>query len=207
MVAAIDLVILTVIPALALIIAKSAFPQLASLLVINLHWAFYITFTAYVMAKSRLYSSLWRFASSSDFLRIFLSTILSLPLLVAFNVLMVAVADGPYLEWRFYAALGLLHTVTVSASRIVYRIVSDQLQRRTNSDMNPLSRQSSVFIGTLPDAAMVMRQIAMPESNLPAVRAVICNEYQPRGTFLGGARVFSGLSELPTALRDRKSVV
>lgn len=195
-----DIVITVIVPPLALIVANSTFLETASQWAAIGQWMLFAVVTRAILTYFRLYSSLWRFASSSDFINIALATVCTSAVCIVINLGLTTAGASPALEWRYHVNFTLLLAAFVSLSRLFFRVGSDFALRRQIDKEGIRSRNATMFIGSISDASMALRHISMPESRLPRLGAIVSLSPIIQGHFLGGVPISHGIDSFNKAI-------
>ncbi len=124
----------------------------------------------------RVYSSLWRFASTRDFVNIALAALTGLLLMLCALSLSAFLGVVPLFDFQTLTAFCLLVTVGVGATRLVYRIASDATALRRHRPVDPTTEERSIFIGTLADASLVARELSRGHRDLPPLAAIFATD-------------------------------
>ncbi|MDZ7824256.1 MAG: hypothetical protein U5K75_09650 [Ahrensia sp.] len=136
------------------------------------YWAMFPVVTAIAFARFKLYSSLWRFASSYDFLNIAFAVTLVATLMFAVKTILVYFDLVFNFDNRAFIIFALLLSVFVSLSRLAYRFLSDWTFASVRSQ-DKAPPKSAIFVGSIPEAALAIRELQANDGNAPRIGVII----------------------------------
>ncbi len=161
------------IPAAVLLADSAAASWLPSWAIYS-YWTFVVVVAWLMFQANRLYASLWRFASARDVVSIVFAVFGIVVISYVANIVASVLWKLPKIEERVFLSLALIEFAFVALPRLSYRYFMDGQRWRSfsRSDM-PDRRESSLFVGSLEEAALVRRHLETFGSEIPPLAGLL----------------------------------
>lgn len=151
----------------------------------------YIVITLMIFYICRLYHSIWRFASISEFLRIIISFIVLIPVACLFQWKLEA--KMPYAFWIIGWMVSFALT---TSSRFAYRLIRTG-QKMFEQKSNSLAEERVMVIGAGNAGQLLIRELIMSSHLSAKACCIIDDNPAKKGRFLDGIPIVGNRYDIP----------
>lgn len=161
------------------------------------YWPVVIFVSAIMFHANGLYSSIWRFASTRDVVNIVFAVFGTVLASYLFNLAGSFALGLPKIEERVFISLALIQFTFVALPRLSYRFLMDgQRWRSFSRERQRNRRESSIFVGSLEEAALARRHLDTFETDIPPLAGLLTDETEAHSLHVSGIPVLGEIDAL-----------
>ncbi len=170
------------------------------------YWTFVVVVAWLMFQANRLYASVWRFASARDVVSIVFAVFGIVAICYGANLAATFVWKLPKIEERVFISLALIEFAFIALPRLSYRYFMDGQRWRTFSSGDASGRhESSLFVGSLEEAALVRRHLETFGTDVPPMAGILTDGQDEEHLRISGVPVLGpvgALDRVIDTLRD-----